>query len=589
MTAMKWFYSFLRKYRPRLFIALLLVTVSSVLAMVNPQVSGRIIDDVIKGGRLTLLPVLIIVFVAATLIRSVLRYIFLMLFETSSQDLLHQMRDHVFKRLMEQDFSFYNRNRTGDLMSRQTGDMDAIRHFVAFVIYNIYENCLLFSIALVMIFTVNVKLALCMIAVLPFTALITWLQSKKIKPRFAQIRNRFSSLNTYVQENISGNRVVKAFANEDLEIKKFDTENTGYRDSELGAAAVFTKYIPAFEFFANLLNVILLLIGGYLVIQGEMSFGSLFAVSGYLWMLNNPMRMAGWLVNDVQRAVTSVEKIYSTIVTCEPEIKRPSQAIEEGRLEGNVEFVNVSYHAGYDAILKHINFTVKKGQTIGIIGATGSGKSTVMNLLCRFYDVSEGEVLIDGINVKRMDLHYLRQHIGMAMQDAFLFSDTVEGNIAYGRPDCSFEEVVRVAKIADVDGFVLKMPEGYDTIVGERGAGLSGGQKQRISLARALLKNPSIVILDDTTSAVDMETESKIQDELHNLVGGRTVFLIAHRISSIKNADLILVLDHGQIVEQGTHHSLLKEKGYYYSVFSHQYGEFDRYRAEEEDSFHGAK
>lgn len=574
MSAMQWFYTFVKKYKYRLLCALMLVTITSILAIINPYISGMLIDEVIEGGKHSLLPKLIMLLIGITVIRSILRYIFLMIFEKSSQGVLYSMRDALYKRLLEQDFQFYNKNRTGDLMSRQTGDMDAIRHFVAYVIYGIYENVILFIIALVMIFTVDVRLALCMIAVLPFTALTTYFQMKNIKPAFHNIRDRFSSLNTFAQENVSGNRVVKAFAKEDFEIEKFDKENDAYRAAELGATAIWTKYIPIFEFFSNLLYAILMLVGGIMVVKKQMTLGNLFTINGYLWMLNNPLRMAGWLANDVQRFVTSVEKIYSTFCE-EPDIKEPEAAYKGKRVKGDIEFRHVSYKAQDDVILKDIDFTVKAGQTVGIIGATGSGKSTIMNLLCRFYDVTKGEVYIDGVNVKDMDLHYLRDHIGMAMQDVFLFSDTVEGNIAYGRPNCTFEEVERVARIANAHDFILKMPEGYDTIVGERGVGLSGGQKQRISLARALLKNPSIVILDDTTSAVDMETESQIQQELGNLADERTVFVIAHRISSIKDADLILVLDNGRIVESGNHDSLLDKKGYYYTVFNHQYGEFN--------------
>ncbi|HEX3076514.1 MAG TPA: ABC transporter ATP-binding protein [Lachnospiraceae bacterium] len=575
MTAMKWFYSFVKKYRMRLLLALILVTITSALAIINPYISGKIVDDVIKAKNYDLLPKFIGLLIGVTVIRSVLRYIFLMLFETSSQGVLYNMRDTVYRRLLEQDFRFYNKNRTGDLMSRQTGDMDAIRHFVAFVIYNIYENVLLFIIALVMIFTVDVRLALCMILVLPFTAMTTLKQSKSIKPAFHNIRTRFSSLNTFAQENISGNRVVKAFAKEDFEIEKFDKENDAFKDAELKATEIWSKYIPIFEFFSNLLNVILILVGGIMVVKDQMTLGNLITINGYLWMLNNPLRMAGWLNNDVQRFITSVEKIYTTI-SAEPEIKEPVNAVHGERIKGNVEFSHVNYKAEDDVILKDISFSVKSGQTVGIIGATGSGKSTIMNLMCRFFDVTSGEVMIDGVNVKRLDLHYLRDHIGMAMQDVFLFSDTIEGNIAYGRPDCTFEEVKWAAKVANADDFILRMSDGYDTIVGERGVGLSGGQKQRISLARALLKNPSIIILDDTTSAVDMETETQIQHELGSLSGDRTVFIIAHRISSIKDADQILVLDDGRIIEQGTHDSLIEKKGYYYTVFNHQYGEFDK-------------
>lgn len=574
MTAMQWFFSFLKKYRTKLIFAMILVTVSSLIAIVNPHVAGIIVDDIIEGGNRKILPLMMIIMVVTNLVRAVIKYWFLLIFEKSSQGMLYTMRDYVYRKLLAQDFNFYNKNRTGDLMSRQTGDMEAIRHFVAFVIYSVYENILLFLIALVMIFIVDWRMALCMIAVLPLTAVTTAKQLKAVKPAFHNIRQHFSSLNTSVQENISGNRVVKAFTKEDYEIEKFNKENDGYREAELGAANIWRKYVPIFEFLANVLSIILYLVGGIMVVKGYMSMGKLVTVSGYLWMLNQPLRQAGWLANDYQRFVTSVEKIYTTVMV-EPTIQEPENAVARKHFHGDIEFAHVSYHADDEVILRDINFHIKPGQTVGIIGATGSGKSTLMNLLCRFYDVTEGEVKIDGINLKDMDLYSLRDNIGMAMQDVFLFSDTIEGNIAYGRPNCSFEEVEAVAKIANAHDFILQMPEGYDTIVGERGVGLSGGQKQRISLARALLKNPSIIILDDTTSAVDMETESQIQSELGSLQDRHTVFIIAHRISSIKDADQILVVDDGQIIEAGTHDELLERENYYYTVFHHQYGDFD--------------
>lgn len=561
----------MKKYRLAIVIGLVLMTVIVACAIVNPYISGMIVDDVIQGGAYDLLPKLIGIMLAVTAVRAILRYATQMMFETCSQGVLYRMRDAVYRKLLQEDFAFYNRNRTGDLMSRQTGDMDAIRHFVAFVIYTVYENILMFIFALVMIFMVNVKLALCMMAVLPFCLFTTYLQSKHVKPRFHECRQSFSSLNAFVQENISGNRVVKAFAKEEYEKEKFEKENDKYREAELGAASIWCRFVPIFELLSNLLMVVLILYGGYQVICGEMTLGNLVTVNGYLWMLSNPLRFAGWWVNDVQRFITSVEKIYDTY-SKEPDVKKPKKGIKRKEMQGNIEFRNVSYEVEGEDIIHNISFSVEKGQTVGILGSTGAGKSTIMNLLCRFYDVTEGEVLVDGIDVKNWDLHDLRDNIGMAMQDVFLFSDTIEGNIAYGKPDCTFEEVKEAAVMSDANLFIKAMPDGYQTIVGERGVGLSGGQKQRISLARALLKKPSILILDDTTSAVDMETESYIQEQLKKLGRKHTVFVIAYRISSIKDADVIFVMDEGRIVERGNHESLLKQNGYYATVYKHQNG-----------------
>lgn len=504
MTPMKWFWGFLRKYRFKLLGGLILTTFISVLAIVNPYVSGMIVDDVIQGGQYDLLWKLVLILLLVTLVRGALRFFYQVIFEVCSQGVLYDMRDVVYRRLLTEDFAFYSKKKTGDLMSRQTGDMEAIRHFVAYIIYQVYENILLFCFALFMIFTVNVKLALCMLIVLPFTAITTAKQSKEVRPTFQRIRDCFSSLNAFVQENVSGNRVVKAFAKEDFEIEKFNKENDAYMDAQLNSSKVWMKYLPIFEVLAYVLNVVLMLYGGWMVITGEMTIGNLVTVNGYLWMLNAPLRMAGWWVNDTHRFITSVEKIYTTYVE-EPLVKMPPVPVSRKHMEGNVEFKDVSYTADDEDIVKDISFSVKKGQTVGILGSTGAGKSTIMNLLCRFVDATSGEVLVDGVNVKDWNLYDLRDNIGMAMQDIFLFSDTIEGNIAYGRPNCTFEEIHEAAVMADANHFIKAMPEGYNTIVGERGVGLSGGQKQRISLARALLKKPSILILDDTTSAVDMD------------------------------------------------------------------------------------
>lgn len=577
MGYIRWFLSFLKKYRVRMIVGLILVFITALLVLINPQISGMIVDEVIEGQHYEKLGILLLIMIGVTLVRSLLRFTFLMCFESASQGLVYDMREEAYRKLMKEDFNFFNKNRTGDLMSRQTGDMDAVRHMVSHVIYFSFENILVFLMALVMIFSVNVKMALCMLIVLPFTLAVTLSQRRHIKPAFDRVRDCFSSLNAFAQETIAGNRVVKAFAKEDYELEKFDRENDGYRDAQLNAASIWMKYIPMFEVLSQCLTIILMIMGGFMVIDGEMTIGNMVTVNGYLWMLNSPLRQAGWIINDLQRFLTAIEKIYK-VYTTEPDIKQPEHVVEKRKLKGSVTFDHVNYYTNDDTVLKDISFHVEPGQTVGIIGATGSGKSSLINLICRFYDVNQGRVLVDDIDVRNLDLQTLRGNIGIAMQDVFLFSDTIEGNIAYGNPDCTFEQVQAAAKIANADEFIREMPEGYDTIIGERGVGLSGGQKQRISLARAILKDPSIIILDDTTSAIDMETESMIQNELKKISDERTVFIIAHRISSIIHADQILVLDNGRLVERGTHEQLLAKKGYYSTVFHHQYGEFDRFK-----------
>ena len=577
MGYIRWFLSFLKKYRVRMIVGLILVFITALLVLINPQISGMIVDEVIEGQHYEKLGILLLIMIGVTLVRSLLRFTFLMCFESSSQGLVYDMREEAYRKLMKEDFNFFNKNRTGDLMSRQTGDMDAVRHMVSHVIYFSFENILVFLMALVMIFSVNVKMALCMLIVLPFTLAVTLSQRRHIKPAFDRVRDCFSSLNAFAQETIAGNRVVKAFAKEDYELEKFDRENDGYRDAQLNAASIWMKYIPMFEILSQCLTIILMIMGGFMVIDGEMTIGNMVTVNGYLWMLNSPLRQAGWIINDLQRFLTAIEKIYK-VYTTEPDIKQPEHVVEKRKLKGSVTFDHVNYYTNDDTVLKDISFHVEPGQTVGIIGATGSGKSSLINLICRFYDVNQGRVLVDDIDVRNLNLQTLRGNIGIAMQDVFLFSDTIEGNIAYGNPDCTFEQVQAAAKIANADEFIREMPEGYDTIIGERGVGLSGGQKQRISLARAILKDPSIIILDDTTSAIDMEAESMIQNELKKISDERTVFIIAHRISSIIHADQILVLDNGRLVERGTHEQLLAKKGYYSTVFHHQYGEFDRFK-----------
>lgn len=573
MESMKWIWQYVRKYRLLMIGVFILIFIASGISIIYPLLGGKVIDDVVYQNKTNLLIPLLLIMIISTIIRTICRYTYQIMCERIGQNSLFRIRENLYKKLQSLDFDFFNNTRVGDIMARMTGDTDAIRHFVSWVSYNILENVFLFSFTIIIMVTIDWKLTLALVILTPLIAILTMKMSSKAQPVFYEIRESFSRLNSMVEENISGNRVVKAFAREDFEMKKFHEHNEDFKKRNLDSADVSRTYLPVLDSLAGMLVVITLIFGGYLVIKGQMTLGDLVAFNGFLWMLNGPMRMSGWLINDVQRFIASSFKIQDMMAT---DAKIPIHAEKPApSLQGHVEFKNVSFHFEDDPntdVLKNISLKASPGQTIAILGETGAGKSTLVNLICRFYDPTSGEILIDGVDARKWHVRELRNHIATVMQDIFLFSDTIEGNIAFGAPDATMEDVRRMARIADADHFIETMPESYDTIVGERGVGLSGGQKQRISLARALLKNPSILILDDTTSAVDMETEVKIQGELKKITENTTTFIIAHRISSVKEADEILILNHGEIIERGTHTSLLAEKGYYFDIYNKQLG-----------------
>ena len=574
MESLKWIMGYLKEHMLKYSIALILVLVTALLSMINPFLAGDIVDKVLNGNEKNILIPILIAMLLVVAIKGLITYLYQMIFEKVSQDILLKIRKDLYSKLLKLDFNYYNNTKTGDIMARMTGDTDSLRHFIAWVVYNILSNISVFIFAIISMAFVNLPLTLFMISVCPIIAILTVKMGVKISPTFYNIREAYSRLNSVVQENISGNRVIKAFSREDYEIKKFTQENLNYKEKNIDTNNIVGKYMPVLEFLSSFLSIIMVLIGGILVINKSMTLGDLVIFNGLIWALNGPMRMAGYLINDTERFIASSIKIRELIDT-ESDIKDSEHAIKAERIKGNIIFDNVSFSYGDTAALKNVSFEAKRGQTIGIIGPTGSGKSTLVNLICRFYDATDGKIYIDNIPIKDLNIKHLRSSIGMAMQDIFLFSDTIEGNIAYGSPSVSLEQIKDIAKLSEAHSFISEMPEGYDTIVGERGVGLSGGQRQRISLARALITDPSILILDDTTSAVDMETEFKIQKEVNLSNPNRTNFIIAHRISSVKSADLILVLDNGRIIESGTHNSLVENKGYYYEVYKTQFGDFN--------------
>ncbi len=580
MFQLQWLWHNLKGYRKIYIIALCLSLVCNALHLTTPYFSSRIVDEYLTAGdaldkiqndRHGLI-MLLVGMLGFTLIRTVCQYACNMTYEYSSQGMIYRMRNHLFRKVQNQDMEFYDKHRTGDLMTRLTGDLDMVRHVVSWVFKGIVESLSLFTASMVYFFIINPKMALMLLAVTPFIFAMTFVFRKVAGPVFIQLREKLSRLNTDAQENISGNRVVKAFAREEYEIEKFQKANREYSAANKNAALMWLKFSPFMETFADSLSVIMLVGGGIFLIRDEITMGDYIAISGLIWAISNPMRQLGMYVNDLQRFMASAMKIIE-IYYAQPKIVDRDDAIDiNGRLDGDVEFRHVTFRFGGKTVLDDVSFKVRAGETVAIMGETGSGKTTLINLIPRFYDPDEGEVLVDGLNVRMRKLSQLRGNIGMATQDVLLYSDTIDGNIAYGDSDMPEEDVVKYAKLAAADEFVRKMPEGYETLIGERGVGLSGGQKQRISLARALAIRPALLILDDTTSAVDMETERHIQQSLRDLDFPCTKFIIAQRISSTKDADKIIVLENGRIKEMGTHEELIRSDGYYREVYELQSG-----------------
>lgn len=581
-TKLAWLWENMQGTRGIYIVGMLGTIVYNVLQLTVPYYSGKIVDIFLTGENARenmrtnsdLFYKLLIAMVGFTFLRTIIVYLDCMIYEHVSQTVLYRVRNYLYNKIERQDMTFYSTYRTGDLMTRVTGDLDAVRHMVAWVIRMVIESFSLFGAAAIFFLYINWKMALCLLVISPFVFWIIYLFKNKVAPMHTLLREKLAQMNTYAQENISGNRVVKAFAREDYEIQKFDKANKDYAKTNKATGMVWLKFYPYVESIANLMPVVMLAVGGVFLIRGQLTMGEYVAFSGLIWAIANPMRQMGNIMNEFQRFSAASQKVME-IYYSEPKIKDAKDAVAHPeRFEGKIEFSDVSfqYEDGDLPVLHDINFTVKPNETVAIMGETGCGKTSLIHLIPRFYEPTKGEIRIDGIPIGKLKLADLRKNIGLATQDVLLYSDTIEGNIAYGDSTIDLDEVMKFAKYSAASDFISKMPEGYDTIVGERGVGLSGGQKQRISLARALAVKPSILILDDTTSAVDMETEKQIQQSLRELDFPCTKIIIAQRISTTKAADKILVLQDGYIREAGTHEELLAKKGYYYELVKLQTG-----------------
>ncbi len=568
----------LAPYKKKVAFALFLQLLVILSRLIAPFITRDVINVVIPNLDLGLLTPLCAGLLALVAVRSLSTYFRSLTLERVSQSLVYDLRTSLFKHLQELPYVFYDKHRIGEIMSRMTGDIEGVRNLIAGGMVTIFDNLLNFIGALIFLSFMSWELTLSLLIFAPLIAYIAWQFNKRIRPAFRDVREQNAVLNTRTQENLAGMRVVKAFAREKYESEQFRKENEKLLHFNLNATWIWSDFVPLMELLSGLCTPVMLLVGGILMVNGYLDLGTLVAVNGYVWLIIGPMRALSNIINMVAQAITSAEKLfyYKDFGSV---IREPEQPKIPETFNGHVVFDHVSFSYGGEDVLKDISFEAKPGQTIAVMGATGSGKSTLVTLLGRFYDVTQGSIKIDGIDVREQSLKPLRRSLGYVMQEAFLFSDSLTDNIRFGRPDAEMERVERPARVAQASEFIAKMPQGYDTVVGERGMGLSGGQKQRVSIARAVLTEPSILIMDDSTSAVDMETEYCIQQELKEVLAGRTTFIIAHRISSVKNADQILVLDGGRIAERGTHRELLAKKGIYYGMVQDQYRDFEKFAA----------
>ncbi|KGP92085.1 multidrug ABC transporter ATP-binding protein [Pontibacillus chungwhensis BH030062] len=554
------------------FISLFFLLIVTGVTVVYPIVLKYTIDDVVDPGRYNLIPYLAAIFFGLMILKGVATYIQQYLGDLFGIKSVYTLRDGLYKKLQRLPFRYYDNARTGDLMSRLTADVEAFRFFLSFGFAEFIRIVSLIVISLSVMFYYSIPLALVTMASMPFLAVVVYRFDKRVHPAFRGIRKAFGRLNTRVQENISGMNTVKSLSREDFEVGRFTDKNDDYRQNYLSTSNIWAKYFPLMEFIGNISVVALLGFGGYLYIQGEVTIGVLVAFFNLIWYILGPLMNFGFVINLFSQSKASGERLLEILEATE-DIQEIPEAIRQKRLNGHVTFkdVTLSYEEDDDSALKDISFDAPPGKTIGLIGATGSGKTSITQLITRFYEPEQGQVLVDGKPVQNYGLKELRSNIGFVLQESFLFSTTIKENIAYGNPEASMEDIIDAAKRAQAHDFILEMPNGYDTLLGERGMGLSGGQKQRVAIARAILIDPSILVLDDATSAVDMETELQIQKALKEVMEGRTTFIIAHRISSLKHADEILVLEDGRIVERGVHDELLGNGGPYQRIYDIQY------------------
>lgn len=562
----------MRPYAGRLAAGIAMTLVVPVLAALSPWVLMWVVDGILEPGRWGLLPWGALMLVAVAAVQGVFRFLQRYWMQYVAQRVTYDLRNRLFGHLQQLSFSFYDQAQTGQIMSRLTIDVETVNRFVAMGIMGMGNSLLQVLITLGVLLRLNWRLTLVSMAVLPLLVHAVVEFGRRVRPLWRQIHQQMAVLNAYLQESLAGIRVVQSFAREDLEMEKFTAQNRLYMDMTMKALRGAAFWGPYMNFLGAAGTALVLGYGGREVMLGRLTVGGLVAFTSYLGQLMMPIRQLGFLVNLTSRGTAAAGRLFELLDT-PAEVREKPGAIAMPPFRGHVRFENVSfrYRSGVRA-LEDINLEVLPGQTVVILGPTGSGKSSLIHLIPRFYDVERGRVLIDGVDVRDMTLDSLRRQIGVVTQETFLFSASIRENIAYGRPEASLDEVIRAAKAAHIHDFIMSLPRGYDTVIGERGVGLSGGQKQRVAIARALLMDARILLFDESTSSVDAETEYRIQQEFVRLLRDRTSFIIAQRLSTVRAADLIVVLDQGRIVATGTHEELIRSSPLYRKIYQTQLG-----------------
>lgn len=569
-------FSYLRPHWKLTAGAYLMMLLIDLINMLNPQLIRWAIDNGIRAKQTSLMALAVVALLGLVIIKGVFTYLQGVWTEVASQNVAYDLRNEIQHKITQLSFSFHDQAEAGDLLSRSIQDVERIRFLTGRATFRVTEGIFLMLITAVVMIWMNARLGLLAIVAMPLLVIQSIRFGRVFRPLSAQIQKQLAVLTTRVEQNLRGVRVVKSFAQEEAEIERFEKENKHWFDLSAYAARLQATNMPLLHLIANISSVVILWYGGSLVINGGLSLGELVAFTVYLAQLISPVRFLGMILPAISMASASAERVFE-ILDAVPEVREEPDAIPLVAKRGHIRFEHVSFSYTKQAmrniaseVLKDINFEVLPDQVVALLGPTGSGKTTIVNLIPRFYDPTEGRVTIDGIDIKKVTLNSLRSQIGMVLQETTLFAASIRENITFGKPDATQEEIETAAKAAQAHEFIMQMPKGYDTHVGERGVTLSGGQKQRLAIARAILTNPRILILDDATSSVDTETEHLIQLALDRVMQGRTTFVIAHRLSTVQRADLILVMDKGRIVGRGKHDELLKTCPLYQNIYHQQ-------------------